>query len=182
MTIVSSLSERTATRRDALASFCAAEYPRLVGTLTLYCGDRPIAEELAQEALVRVCQHWSRIRRLENPGGWVHRVAINLANSHFRRRAAEQRATDRLRARGFEGRQNHQSPTAGVEARSMVAELPPRQRAALILRHYVGLSVAETACELDCPEGTVKRLTHMAIQTLRRTAALEEELEDGHAK
>lgn len=99
MTIVSSLSERTATRRDALSSFCAAEYPRLVGTLTLYCGDRPIAEELAQEALVRVCQHWSRIRRLENPGGWVHRVAITSPtriSGDELRNSAPQTASERV--------------------------------------------------------------------------------------
>ena len=57
--------------------------------LALYVGDRGLAEELAQEALIRLCQHWPRVRRMERPGGWLTRVAMNLARSSWRRRAAE---------------------------------------------------------------------------------------------
>jgi DNA-directed RNA polymerase specialized sigma24 family protein len=71
-------------RRAELESVCATEYQRLVGTLTLYCGSHAVAQELAQEALIRVCQHWNRVRRLQNPGAWANRVAMNLANSHIR--------------------------------------------------------------------------------------------------
>jgi RNA polymerase sigma-70 factor (ECF subfamily) len=78
------------------AAFCAAEYPRLVGGLTLYTGQQDLAEELAQEALLRACQRWERVRVLESPGGWVWRVAVNLGNSHFRRRKVASRARERL--------------------------------------------------------------------------------------
>ena len=72
--------------------FCSAEFPRLIGTLTLFCGDQGVAEELAQETLVRAYQHWKRVQRLDNPGAWANRVAINLATSYFRRKRAERRA------------------------------------------------------------------------------------------
>ena len=86
-------TERIPLREDAgLRDFCTAEYPRLLGTLTLYCNDRGVAEELAQEALARACVSWPKVRGMDAPGAWIHRVAMNLANSHFRRRGAERRA------------------------------------------------------------------------------------------
>lgn len=156
-------------RRDDLESFCAGEYPRLVGALTLYCGTRATAEELAQEALIRVCQHWDRVRGLHNPGAWAHRVAMNLASSHLRRLGAERRARARLATLAEGQRSIYEVVEPGVERiRSAIAALPRRQRRALILRYYVGLSVAEAAAEMSCPEGTVKRLTHEATKALRR--------------
>jgi RNA polymerase sigma factor (sigma-70 family) len=156
-------------KRDDLESFCASEYPRLVGALTLYCGTRASAEELAQEALIRVCQHWDRVRGLQNPGAWAHRVAMNLASSHLRRLAAERRARARLATLAEGERSTYEVVEPGAERiRSAIAALPRRQRRALILRYYVGLSVAEAAAEMSCPEGTVKRLTHEATKALRR--------------
>ena len=66
---------------EAFEAFCRREYPRLVGVLSLYCGDAGVAEELAQEALVRVYESWRRMHTMASPGAWVHRVAINLASS-----------------------------------------------------------------------------------------------------
>ncbi|MDQ4125469.1 MAG: hypothetical protein M3134_07710, partial [Actinomycetota bacterium] len=85
--------------RAQLISFCRREHGRIVGLLSLYCGDAAVAEELAQDALARVCRDWRKVRRMDYPEAWASRVAINLANSHFRRRAAEKRARERLAAR-----------------------------------------------------------------------------------
>jgi RNA polymerase sigma factor (sigma-70 family) len=168
-----------AVTRDAIAAFCRAEYPRLVGSLTLHCGSRAIAEELAQEALIRACQHWRRVRRLDNPGAWVNRVALNLASSHLRRTVAEARARARLAS--LREDDDSASDDLHTHVREAVTELPLRHRTALILRFYVGLSVAEAAHEMGCPEGTVKRLTHEAIKKLRKelSAATLEEARDG---
>jgi RNA polymerase sigma factor (sigma-70 family) len=68
-----------------------------------------------------------------------------------------------------------------VAVRSAVAALPPRQRAALVLRYYGGLSLAETAETLGCAEGTVKSLTHKAIAALRTTFDIREPEEVPHA-
>lgn len=153
-----------------LRDFCNVEYPRLLGTLTLYCGDRSLAEELTQEALARACASWSKVRRMEAPGPWVNRVAINLANSNFRRRAAEKRAKEKLESRTIP------SPSGDLDIemvlRQEVAALPKRQRAALVLRYYGDLSVAATAEALSTSEGSVKRLTHEAIDTLRKNPRL----------
>jgi len=83
---------------DARAEFCSAEYPRLVGAMSLYTGDAALAEELAQEALARACRNWSSVKNMPAPGAWAHRVAVNLANTHFRRARLERRARSALDA------------------------------------------------------------------------------------
>ena len=149
-------------------AFLQAEYPRLVGTLSLYCGDAEAAEELAQETLARVCRDWDKVRRMNAPGAWAHKVAMNLASSHFRRRAATKKVLEKLSSRAATSMTD---PDAGeaVEVRRAVANLPRRERQVLIMRHYVGLSVEEVAEATGFPEGTVKTLTRRALAKLRNS-------------
>lgn len=152
-------------RRDA-AAFCAATYPQLVGALSLYVGDRFLAEELAQEALLRACRQWSKVSALDAPGGWTWRVATNLANSHFRRRRVARRAQRRLEASTDV---SYVDPDGGdaVEIRRAVAALPERQRNAFVLRHVQELTVEETATRMDTSVDAVRSLTKRATATLR---------------
>lgn len=106
------------------SAFCEEEHPRLVGALSLYCGDRAVAQELAQDALVRACRDWRKVRQLGAPGAWVHRVAINLANSYFRRRAAEARAKRRLEDQQRTHRASGLDSAAAITIRSAVSSLP----------------------------------------------------------
>lgn len=110
-----------------LTAFCEREYPRLVGALDLYCGDRAVAEEVAQEALLRACRDWPKVSAMGSPGGWTHRVAVNLATSHFRRRQAERRATDRLAARP-ELEDGAADPADVLAVRAAIARLPDTSR------------------------------------------------------
>jgi len=152
---------------DDLAAFCAREYPRLVGALHLYCGDHHVAEEMAQEALLRACRDWPRIRRLGSPGGYTRRIAVNLATSHFRRRQAERRAAERLAAR--EGADPPVAdPGDALAVRQALLRLPPRQRMAVVLRFYLDLPVAEVAAATGVPIGTAKSLLSRATPLLER--------------
>lgn len=54
-----------------LVAFCRREYPRILGSLRLYTGDPHLAEELAQDAFVRVCRDWERVRAMASPGAWT---------------------------------------------------------------------------------------------------------------
>lgn len=169
---------------DAVAFF-ADEYDRLVGALGLYVGDRYVAEELAQEALLRACRRWERVSTLDSPGGWTWRVAVNLANSYFRRRQAESRARERLSQERDTVSEGPQPTDSDVVARA-VAWLPRRQRTALILRYYLDLSVAETARRMGTSDDAVRSLTKRATADLRRRmdlvdgAAVVSEADDGH--
>ena len=150
-----------------LDAVCRRQYPRLVGMLGLYCGDRDLAEELAQEALARLCSQWTRLEPVEDPERWVTRVAFNLAKSAFRSRAARRRVLERYGP--ALSRDEGGTDLDGVLAvRAAVAQLPERQRRALILRYFADLSVADVAALMSCPPGTVKTLTFEAIAALRR--------------
>ncbi|HEY7135239.1 MAG TPA: sigma-70 family RNA polymerase sigma factor [Acidimicrobiia bacterium] len=154
-----------------LARFCAAEYPRLVGALSLYCGERDLAQELAQEALARACAHWASVRQKDSPSAWTYRVAINLANSHFRRRAAGRRAAAR---HGPDAESLTHDPATKLAVRDAVAALPKREREVLVLRYFADFSIHDVAALMRCPEGTVKTLTHRGIERLRRSGLVDE--------
>lgn len=168
-------SESPATPEDQeLAAFCRGEHAGLVGLLALYTGDRAVAEELAQEALIRACEHWGRVRGMDNRRAWLTRVAINLANSWFRRRFAERRAHAR---HGAPSTVAHDDAADVIAVRAAVAALPRRQRTALVLRYFADLPAAEVAAQMGCAEPTVRSLTNRAISSLRVHAGLFEHQE-----
>lgn len=164
------------TRRDAASVFCAAYYDRLAGGLALYLGDRAVAEELAQEALLRAFARWEHVETLASPEAWTWRVAMNLANSVFRRRDAERRARQRLGPAPEVGDEDHAAPLAVREA---VAGLPKPQRMVLVLRFYLDLSVAETAARMASTDDAVRSLTKRAVAALGDVLDLDQTRE-GH--
>jgi RNA polymerase sigma-70 factor, ECF subfamily len=149
-----------------LADFCESIYPTLVGVLTVHVGDREVARELAQDTMVRVCEHWPRVATMDAPKAWAYRVAFNLATSRFRRGAAERRALTRVGARP----EQHVEPwnPEVMALREALVTLPPRQRQVLGLRFFADLPVEEVAEIMRCAPGTVKSMTSHAVEALRR--------------
>jgi RNA polymerase sigma factor (sigma-70 family) len=144
--------------------FFLAEFPRLVSMLTAWNGDRAVAEDLAQDALLQAHRNWATVSALDRPGTWVRRVALNRSSNEGRRRRRERAARARL----------HTSetaevaiPTADDQLWARVRALPPAQRDATILRYVDDLPLADIAVVLGCSDGTVK--TH--LQRARRTLA-----------
>lgn len=156
---------------DEQEHFCVDQYPRLVGTLTLYTGDPCLAEELAQESLARALARWDRVQGAAVPGAYVHRIAMNMANSHFRRRRAAARALTR-----HGPGQSHHDPDGAdaVAVREAIASLPRRQRQIVVLRFHSQLTLREVAETLGMTEGAAKALNHRATQTLRNLLTDEE--------
>jgi RNA polymerase sigma-70 factor (sigma-E family) len=149
-------------RNDA-AAFCQALHPSIYGALLLYCGNREVAEDLTQETLLRVWRKWAAVSAMDRPDRWALRVAFNLAKTGFRRL----RVARRVAALCDGAPASDSDPTDAITVRSAVAALPPRQRAAVVLRYFNDLSVADTAEILGCADGTVKALTSQALATLR---------------
>lgn len=156
---------------DGLEEFVSSIYRRLVGLLVLRAGNQGVAEELAQESLLKLVKHWDRVRVMDNPWAWLATVAVNQSTSRWRRLAMVERVEGGLMA--LPDRVDSQGSLA--ELLMVVDTLPERQRAALLLRHYARLSVRETAVAMGCAEGTVKSLTSRAVERLR--AELSEEVE-----
>lgn len=146
-------------------AFFVAAFPRLVGAMTLYCGgNHSQGEEIAQEALARACRDWSTVRTTTSPDAWVHRVALNLANSWFRRLRTHRRREHLLATREGESLESNDAP----DLLGALGLLTPRQRQAIVLRYYADLSVAEAASAMRCAEGTVRALTAQGVDGLRR--------------
>ena len=153
-----------------LIAMCEREHARLVGTLGLYCGDRAVAEDLAQEALIRLCRDWRSVRKLDAPERWLYRVAINLAHSHYRRKATERRV---LSLAPVAELQRAESPT-DIETLELLKNLPHRQKTALLLHYYLDLTVPEVAHAMEIPEGTAKTLIHRGTRALSLDPGIEE--------
>jgi RNA polymerase sigma factor (sigma-70 family) len=141
----------------------AAEQQPLVKLAWALTGSRAVAEELAQEAFLRLHQSWQRVSRYDDPGAWVRRVLLNLAASRRRRLAAEAKALVRLRC-------ERQVPSVSSQTSELCAairSLPRRQAYALALYYLDDLPVADIAKILGCAEGTVRAHLHAGRQTLK---------------
>ena len=144
--------------------FCRQQWPGLARVLTAWTRDRALGEEVAQEALARVLARWPRVREMASPGGYAHRVAINLATDELvRRRRQPPLAVDDV---------VEEDPTVGMSVAVALGALPDRQRLAVSLRYVADLSVADTAEAMGCRPGTVKALCHQGLARLRESTAL----------
>lgn len=154
---------------DEFERFCHSEYDRLVGSLSLFCGDGLVAQELAQEALMRACRDWEKVRKMNSPRAWMHTTGMNLARSHFRRKKIERRVIQKAMAG-----QTLEMPSTedAVAMRRAVAALPSRQKRALVLRYYVDLPIPEVAAAMDCSLSTVKALVRKGLEGLRHSEGI----------
>ena len=156
---------------ERFEDFYAAELGRCTGLAYALCGNRALAEELAQDALTAAFRDWERVRQMDSPTGWVRRATANLATSSTRRRIAETKALLRLSAR----RQPEQAlPDSDEDFWRAVRELPRRQAQATALRYGLGCTVPEVAEILGCAEGTAKSSLHAARAALSRRLELED--------
>lgn len=131
----------------------------------LAASDPHLAEDLVQTTLVKVYLAWGRARH--NPAAYARRTLVNALIDHRRRPSSrhEQPAVS--------------VPDAPVEDPVSVdphlvqalADLPPRQRAAVVLRHVHDLSVEEVAKALGCSTGNVKSQTARGLDKLRTLLA-----------
>lgn len=165
-------------RGDLLADLYRAESGHVVNLAYLLTGQRQLAEDLAQEAFLRVA---SRIREVSPDafGAYLRRTVVNLVRSHFRHARVERRYADRVESEAERRREANEAASATTdtdtrdELWSALQALPVRQREAIVCRFYLDLSEEQTADSLRVAIGTVKSATSRGLQALR--IALESE-------
>jgi RNA polymerase sigma-70 factor, ECF subfamily len=143
-------------------------YGRILGTLTAMLGDRAAAEDCAQDAFERAYKKWPTWQPLAPAEAWVHRIAINAAVSYKRKMRLRQ-VDEVIRRIGRPG----SAPDPQVLAESSdlaaaLAKLPPKQAAAIVLRHYHGYTNRAIAQALGIPERTVASRLAVAKERLRQ--------------
>lgn len=154
--------------------FVARGSTRLLRSAFLLTGDREVAEDLLQVALVRTARRWEVARHA--PHAYAHRVLVNLL--HDRHRHLSRRVSERslgefdVQRRPIPDRaETLIDRLALIDA---VRRLPLRQREVVVLRFFAGLSVAETAAAIRTSEGTVKTHTSRALAALHAALSVEE--------
>lgn len=122
-------------------------------------GDASTAEEIVQEAFVRLYASWRRLDRIEHLPSFLRRIVVNLCRSRARRIAVRERLDPLLR-----GPSSTEQPDVAlhIDIWSALESLPPRQRACVVLRYLEDLSEADVADLLGCSLGTVKSQLHKA--------------------
>ena len=148
----------------AFTEFVSGRWAALYRSAYLLTGNRHDAEDLLQTVLANTYVGWGRIRDRGATEAYVRRSMVNAASRGWRTRGRSV-PTDEVPDPGDDG------GLSGLGDRAVlwraVCELPPRMRAALVLRYYEDLSEAETAAALGCSVGSVKSQTHHAIKRLR---------------
>jgi RNA polymerase sigma-70 factor (sigma-E family) len=161
-------------RRDseAFTAFVIASQPRLRRTAYLMCGDWELASDYVQEALMRVYRHWPRLRSEPEAHAYARKAVVSVVIDAKRRRSSTEVPVDSVVDR-LDG---DDAPARSAERDLLgrcLAQVPARQRACLVLRHYDDLSVSEVAAVLGCSEGTVKSQTARGLETLQAAFARE---------
>ncbi|HEY0929358.1 MAG TPA: sigma-70 family RNA polymerase sigma factor [Gemmatimonas sp.] len=146
--------------------------------------DRETAEDLAQDAFIKVLNHIDRYSPEFKFSSWLFKIANNVAIDHLRRRRIETISMDgsphassaaEVEATTLDLQSEQESALDEIEAKELgsaieraIASLRPEYRACIMLRHVEGRSYEEIATTLDLPLGTVKTYIHRARHELRR--------------
>jgi RNA polymerase sigma-70 factor (sigma-E family) len=163
------------TADEAVSRLFAAHYRQLVRLAALLLGDSGAAEEVVQDAYVRLHQHWWRLREPDRALGYLRTSVVNGARSALRHRVVARRYADGLRP-------PPDVPSAestlieNVDNAMLLAalrQLPARQRETLVLRYYADLSEAEIAETMGISRGAVKSHAARGIAALRQTVERE---------
>ena len=148
------------------AQLVFAMSPRLNRLAYAVCGDRPLAEDAVQSAMVSAYRTWPRARDADSSEAYLRKMVVNQLLSWRRRKSW---GTTALLDRAHEpSRASHEDEVVEHErVWAAVGELPPRQRAVIVLRYYEGMSEADIAESLGIRPGTVKSQSSAAMARLR---------------
>jgi RNA polymerase sigma-70 factor (sigma-E family) len=155
------------TRDDGFTAYVAGRRAHLFRAAYLLCGDPHRAEDIVQTALAKLYVAWPRASRADSVDAYVRRVIINSHLDETRRPWRRESPTeeDRLDRAAPSG----VTPEDADALWTALRQLGPKQRRVVVLRHYWGLSVEETAADLGVSPGTVKSQTSAALERLRAT-------------
>ena len=146
-------------------AFFEDEYPRLFGALCLVTRNRHEAEEIAQDAFLKIWERWDRVGAMDEPVGYLYRTAMNAFRKRYRRAALALKATL--------GIIPSDDAIAGVDARDAavraMAPLSDRQRAAVVLMDLLGYPSEEAARMLGVSASTVRSHASRAHAALKQT-------------
>jgi RNA polymerase sigma factor (sigma-70 family) len=159
------VSEELETPSGELEELYTRHVPAATRLAFLITHDEYLAEDLAEDSFLHAIGRFRHLRRPEAFEAYLRRTVVNRCTSHFRRERVARSYVQRQRGREPRGPE----PDVGRrdELRAALAELPPRQRAAVVLRYYADLSEEQAGDALRCSPPAVRSLVARAMETLR---------------
>ncbi|MDR7252804.1 RNA polymerase sigma-70 factor (sigma-E family) [Nocardioides sp. BE266] len=157
---------RRASDVAAFSEFAEACGPSLFRTAYLMVGDHQLAQDLVQEALVKTLIAWPRLHDRANLAAYTRRIVVTTSVSWRRRRSFHERPSDHLPEPRVAGDPGEEVVTHDAVMHALLA-VPPRQRAAIVLRYYEDLTEAQAAEVLGCSVGTVKSQVAAGLKHMR---------------
>lgn len=150
----------------AFETFYDREFDAMVRVAFLIVGSTETAEELVQDAFIRVHQRWTQ---LDAPRAYLRTAVVNGCRDRIRRRVRWRQRVPLLAAEpsAAEHAAHHDGSGERADLVAALRGLPLRQRSALVLRFYGGFTEAEIATTLGVQPGTVKSLIHRGLESLR---------------
>lgn len=156
-------------RDEDFAEYVAARQAHLRRIAYAICGDWHRAEDVLQTAFVKLYVAWPRIHRQGNEDAYVRQIIVRANIDEHRR------AWNRRERPGLDGHDPATREGVGTEERSALFDalqgLPVMQRKVVVLRHWLGMSVDETARELGISTGTVKSHSSRGLGKLEMVLA-----------
>jgi RNA polymerase sigma-70 factor, ECF subfamily len=151
-------------------AFYEAQARTLFRRLWLVTGNRGEAEELMQDAFLGVWQRWERVGAMDDPVGYLYRTAMNLFRKRHRRAMLAVRRTIGLAPSNddFSDADDRQV------VRHVLASLPPRQRAALVLTEMLGFTSKEAGDALGVTDATIRSPTRHGRDAFRKVMEVED--------
>jgi len=149
---------------ETFEEFFELEHERLLRALYLVTGDREEAEDLMQEAFVKVLERWDVVRTMAAPTGYVFQTAMNGFRTKYRRAVMSVRRIALLVPRSGD---SFDEVEIREDVRLALTMLTRRQRAAIVLTELLGYPAEEAARILSIQPSTVRALTTQARTTLR---------------
>ncbi len=132
-----------------------------------FIGDSGLADEITQEVFVRIFKGRKRWRPRAKFTTWIYRMTINTSRELVRRKNRDGKLLDKVKHENQKEYQVDTKDSRQATLQHILAELPTRQREAVVLRFYEKLSIRETAKIMGCRQGTVKSHLHKALKNLR---------------
>jgi len=160
--------------REEFSAFAASRWPGLVRLAFGLTGDRWLAEDIAQTALARAYVAWRRVSRADDPDAYLRRILVNASHHRFRRHRITEQPGD-LPEILVEGPADLVGERAALLA--ALQQLPPRQRAVIVLRYWEDLTDVQIAAALGCSVGTVKSQASRGLAALRHSPGLSASVE-----
>jgi RNA polymerase sigma-70 factor (ECF subfamily) len=160
--------------RARFDEFVEDEHERLYKALYFVTGSREDAEDLSQEAFLKLWERWDEIDRIDDPTGYLFRVALNGFRMRRRRAAMALRKLQPVRAQ----RDEFLEAEMRADVRALLLGLTPRQRAALLLVDLLGYPSEQAARILRVRPSTVRNLASQGRRALRATATTTEGARD----